>query len=254
MNERDFSAKTKVSFGVRVPNSGPLASPDSIVQVAREAESLGYDSIWVHDHLTWTEEIHSTHISSGSEDSNTGGSPDFYEAMTTLAYLAGLVRSVRLGVACLVVPCRNPLLTAKQIASLDVFCNGRLDIGLGIGSPSTLKSREYEVLGVNRKLRRKIADDYIRAMKTIWTSQPSSYEGNFVAFRDAEICPKPRQKPHPPLWIGRVDRSRNEKNRGSWRRLVAGLAFASRYREKIPGTQGDGLGARQRPRRDPPRY
>src|SRR5215467_14496513 len=64
-----------------------------------------------HDHLTWTGEIHSTHISSGSEDSNTCGSPDFYEAMTTLAYLAGLVRSVRLGVACLVVPCRNPLLT-----------------------------------------------------------------------------------------------------------------------------------------------
>jgi len=147
MDERNFSAKSRVSFGVRVPNSGPLASPDSIVQVGREAESLGYDSIWVHDHLTWTEEIHSTHISSGSEDSNTGGSPDFYEAMTTLAYLAGLVRSVRLGVACLVVPCRNPLLAAKQIASLDVFCNGRLDIGLGIGSPSTLKSREYEVLG-----------------------------------------------------------------------------------------------------------
>src|SRR5215475_938329 len=102
MDERNFSAKSRVSFGVRVPNSGPLASPDSIVQVGREAESLGYDSIWVHDHLTWTEEIHSTHISSGSEDSNTGGSPDFYEAMTTLAYLAGLVRSVRLGVACLV--------------------------------------------------------------------------------------------------------------------------------------------------------
>ena len=122
--------------------------------------------------------------------------------MTTLAYLAGLVRSVRLGIACMVVPCRNPLLAAKQIASLDVFCDGRLDIGLGIGSPSTLKSREYEVLGVNRKLRGKIADDHIRAMKTIWMSQPSTYEGKFVAFKDAEICPKPRQKPHPPLWIG----------------------------------------------------
>src|SRR5215510_8626833 len=105
MNERDFSAKANVSFCVRVPNSGPLASPDSIVQVAREAASLGYNSIWVHDRLTWAEAIHSTHISSGSEDSNTGGSPDFYEAMTTLAYLAGLVRSLRLGVACLVVPC-----------------------------------------------------------------------------------------------------------------------------------------------------
>jgi probable F420-dependent oxidoreductase len=122
--------------------------------------------------------------------------------MTTLAYLAGLVRSVRLGIACLVVPCRNPLLAAKQIACLDVFCKGRLDIGLGIGSPSTLKSREYEVLGVNRKLRGKIADDYIRAMKTIWTSQPSAHEGRFVTFKDAEICPKPYQKPHPPLWVG----------------------------------------------------
>jgi probable F420-dependent oxidoreductase len=194
---------TKVSFGIRVPNSGPLASPASIVEVAREAETLGYDSIWVHDHLTWTEEIHRTHISSGSDDSQTGNdSPDFYEPMTALAYLAGILGSVRLGVACLVVPCRNPLLAAKQIASLDVFCNGRLDIGLGIGSPSTLKSREYEVLGVNRKLRGKIADDYIRAMKTIWTSQPSTYEGKFVTFKDAEICPKPYQKPHPPLWIG----------------------------------------------------
>jgi probable F420-dependent oxidoreductase len=195
--------KTEISFGVRVPNSGPLASRESIVDVAREAESLGYDSIWVHDHLTWTAEIHRTHISSGSDDSHIGNDdPDFYEAMTTLAYLAGIVRSVRLGIACLVVPCRNPLLAAKQIASLDVFCDGRLDIGLGIGSPSTLKSREYEVLGVDRKRRGKIADDYIRAMKTIWTSQPSTYEGEFVAFKDAEICPKPRQKPHPPLWIG----------------------------------------------------
>jgi alkanesulfonate monooxygenase SsuD/methylene tetrahydromethanopterin reductase-like flavin-dependent oxidoreductase (luciferase family) len=51
MNERDFSGKAKVTFGIRVPNSGPLASPESIVRVAREAESLGYDSIWVHDHL-----------------------------------------------------------------------------------------------------------------------------------------------------------------------------------------------------------
>jgi probable F420-dependent oxidoreductase len=202
MKKRDASRTSRVTFGIRVPNSGPLASPDSILKVAREAEALGYDSIWVHDHLTWSEEIHRTHISSGSDDSRTGNSPDFYEAMTTLAYLAGLVSSVRLGIACLVVPCRNPLLAAKQIACLDVFCNGRLDIGLGIGSPSTLKSREYEVLGVNRKRRGKIADDYIRAMKTIWTTQPSTYEGEFVTFSDAEICPKPRQKPHPPLWIG----------------------------------------------------
>lgn len=202
MSGANFS-KSRVTFGVRAPNSGPLATPASLVEVAREAEALGYDSVWVHDHLTWSDEIHRTHISSGADHSAAGNpSPDFYEAMTSLAYLAGQVRAVRLGVACVVVPCRNPLLAAKQIATLDVLCQGRLDIGVGIGSPSTIKSREYEALGVNRKQRGRIADDHLRAMKTIWTTHPSSYEGPFVRFTDAAICPKPLQKPHPPLWVG----------------------------------------------------
>ncbi|HEX7229973.1 MAG TPA: TIGR03619 family F420-dependent LLM class oxidoreductase [Candidatus Binatia bacterium] len=202
MSARSNSDHT-VSFGIRAPNSGPLASSESMLAVAREAEALGYDSVWVHDHLTWTDEIHRTHISSGADHStNRNDAPDFYEAMTSLAYLAGLVHSVRLGIACVVVPCRNPLLAAKQLANLDVLSQGRLDIGVGIGSPSTIKSREYEVLRVDRKKRGKIADEHLRAMKAIWTTQPSSYEGDFVSFQDAEICPKPLQKPHPPLWVG----------------------------------------------------
>jgi probable F420-dependent oxidoreductase len=203
MSGKTNSEKHRVTFGVRVPNSGPLATAESMVQVAQEAESLGYDSIWVHDHLTWSDEIHRTHISSGADHGDAGNlSPDFYEALTSLAYLAGQVRLLRLGIACVVVPCRNPLLAAKQLATLDVLCQGRLDIGVGIGSPSTIKSREYEVLGVNRTQRGKIADDHLRAMKTIWTTHPSSYEGPFVKFNDAAICPKPVQKPHPPLWVG----------------------------------------------------
>src|SRR5574341_2464902 len=99
-----MSNLSKVTFGIRVPNSGPLASPESIVAVAQEAEALGFDSVWVHDHLTWSDEIHRTHISSGSDNSHTGNaSPDFFEAMTSLSYLAGLVRKVRLGIACVVV-------------------------------------------------------------------------------------------------------------------------------------------------------
>lgn len=193
----------KVTFGIRVPNSGPLASPASIVRVAKESESLGFHSVWVHDHVTWTAEIHRTHISSGSEEALTANEdPDFYEAVTTLSYLAAVVHSVRIGIACLVIPCRNPLYAAKQIASLDVLSGGRLELGVGIGSPATIKSREYEVLGANRSLRGKICDDYIKAMKAVWTSSPSSYEGRFITFRDAEIFPKPRQTPHPPIWVG----------------------------------------------------
>ena len=193
----------KVTFGIRVPNSGPLASPPSIVKVAREAESLGFDSVWVHDHLTWTEEIHRTHISSGSDEAlKTNDNPDFYEAVVTLSYLAGIVNSVRIGIACLMLPCRNPLYAAKQVATLDVLCGGKLDLGVGIGSPATIMSREYEVVGVDRKLRGKIADEYIEAMKAVWTSHPASYEGRFISFKDAEIFPKPLQKPYPPIWVG----------------------------------------------------
>ncbi len=196
-------ARKKVTFGIRVPNSGPLASAASIAETARAAESLGFDSIWVHDHLTWTAEIHKTHISSGSDEAlKTNENPDFYEAVTTLAYLGGLVHSARIGIACLILPCRNPIYAAKQMATLDVLSGGRLDLGVGIGSPATIESREFEVFGVDRRLRGKICNDYIRAMKAIWTSHPSSYEGRFVNFRDAEIFPKPLQKPHPPIWVG----------------------------------------------------
>ncbi|MBI2358982.1 MAG: TIGR03619 family F420-dependent LLM class oxidoreductase [Deltaproteobacteria bacterium] len=174
-----------------------------MIEAAKAAQSLGYDSIWVHDHLTWTFEIHRTHISSGSEEAlRATEEPDFYEALTSLSYLAGQVSRVRIGVACLVVPCRNPLYAAKQIATLDVLCGGRLDLGVGIGSPATIESREYEILGVNRAVRGKICDDYIAAMKSIWTTHPSSYHGSFVTFEDAQIFPKPLQKPHPPLWVG----------------------------------------------------
>lgn len=197
------SSAPRITFGIRVPNSGPLASQAAIVQVAKESEALGYDSVWVHDHLTWTGEIHRTHISSGSEEAlESNPDPDFYEAMITLAYLAAVVPSVRIGVACAVVPCKNPLQLAKQVATLDVLCGGRLDFGVGIGSPATIKSREYEVLGVDRRLRGKIADDYIQAMQAVWTSHPSFYDGRFVSFKDAEIFPKPQQKPYPPLWVG----------------------------------------------------
>ena len=125
--------KPKVSFAIRVPNSGPLASPSSMLAVAQEAEAFGYDSVWVHDHLTWSDEIHCTDIPSGSDDTHTGNAtPDFYEAMTSLAYLAGQIKKVRLGIACVVVPCRNPLLAAKQIATLDMLCDGRLDSDAGV--------------------------------------------------------------------------------------------------------------------------
>ena len=171
MSERDFPGKAKVTFGIRVPNSGPLASPESIVAKLRGKPNR---SATILSGFTTTsrgrKRFTVTHISSGSDDSKTGDSPDFYEAMTTLAYLAGLVRSVRLGIACLVVPCRNPLLAAKANRIPRCFLRrpaGRRPWHRLAVDPQVAGIRSS---GVNRKLRGKIADDHIRAMKTIWMS------------------------------------------------------------------------------------
>ena len=192
-----------IRFGIRVPNSGPLSSPDNIVKAAQAAEAMGFDSIWVHDHVLWSSEMHRHHISSGATEAiSDGQEADFYEALVTLAYLAAETKSVRLGVACLVMPLRNPIYAAKQTATLDHLCHGRLIVGVGLGSKATRQSSEFEAFGVPIELRGRRTDEYVEAMKSLWTESRASYEGSYVSFVDAEMFPKPVQKPHPPVWVG----------------------------------------------------
>ena len=194
---------TSVSFGVRVPNSGPLASVDHVSRAATEAESLGFDSIFVHDHVVWSSAMHRHHISSGAHEALLDDqTADFYESITTLAYLAAITHRVQIGVACLVMPTRNPIYAAKQLATLDHLSGGRLLAGVGLGSKATFESDEFEVFGVPFAKRAPMTDEYIEAMKAIWEQPLASYSGRYVSFKDAEIFPKPLQKPGPPLWVG----------------------------------------------------
>jgi len=193
----------KIQFGVRVPNSGPLSSIENIVKATKHAEELGFDSIWVHDHVVWSSEMHRHHISSGAAEAVTDTQEaNFYEATSVLSYLAAETRKITLGVACLVMPCRNPIYAAKQYATLDWLCKGRLIVGVGLGSKATRESDEFGVFGVPYDRRGDRADEYIQAMKAVWTQPIASYQGEFIRFKDAEIYPKPVQKPHPPVWVG----------------------------------------------------
>ncbi len=192
-----------VQFGVRVPNSGPLASKENILQTAQAAERMGFDSIWVHDHVVWSSEMHRHHISSGAAEAiSEGQDADFYEALTMLAYLSAHTRSVQLGVACLVMPCRNPVYAAKQTSTVDWLCDGRLIVGVGLGSKATRDSNEFEVFGIPTKARAGMTDEYIQAMTAVWEQPQASYQGKYISFKDAEVFPKPVQKPHPPIWVG----------------------------------------------------
>lgn len=192
-----------IRFGVRLPVSGPVAGVESIVSAARSAEELGYDAVWVHDHLAWSTEMHRHHISSGAAESiEESQNPDFYESLTTLSYLAGMTSKVRLGIACVVLPCRNPVYLAKQAANLDVLSQGRLILGVGLGSKASRMSKEFDLLNVPFKKRARITDEYIQALRSIWTQPHASFHGRFISFDGVEIFPKPLQKPHPPIWVG----------------------------------------------------
>ena len=190
-----------MKFGVRLPNSGPLAARENLVAVADEAEGLGYDSVWVHDHITWGTEQHRTHLSAGSAEAlSEAQKPNFYESITTLSYVAGRCPTVKLGVAVIILPLRNPVVLAKQLANLDLLSQGRLMVGVAPGAPN-ISRPEFEAVGVPYEERGKITDEYITAIKMIWSQDLPSFTGNYISFKDVQLFPKPVQK-YPPILIG----------------------------------------------------
>ncbi len=164
------------------------------MEVAEEAENLEFHSVWVHDHILWGTEQHRTHLSAGSAEAlEESQRPNFYESVTTLSYIAGRTKSVKLGVAVLVLPLRNPLVLGKQLANLDVLSEGRLIVGVAPGAPNITK-HEFEAVGVDYEQRGKITDEYISALKKIWNENLPTFSGAFLNFSDAQIFPKPLQK------------------------------------------------------------
>lgn len=196
----------QVEFGVRLPVAGPLAGPAAIREVATRAEALGYDALWVHDFIAWTSFQDRHHVSCGSleavERADGDAPPQFFESITNLAFLSGITDRIRLGVAVLCLPFRNPIVAAKQVGCIDVLSEGRLILGIGVGAAKTTHNVDFEILGVSRVDKYERTKDYLRAMRTIWTEERPSYEGPFVRFPETQINPKPVQRPHPPIWVG----------------------------------------------------
>jgi alkanesulfonate monooxygenase SsuD/methylene tetrahydromethanopterin reductase-like flavin-dependent oxidoreductase (luciferase family) len=195
-----------VQFGIRLPVAGPLASPQAITRVAREAERLGYDVVWVNDFIAWTTYQNSTHVSSGSleavERAGPDAEPTYFESLTTLSFVAGVTESVKLGIAVLCLPFRNPIIAAKQVANIDVLSGGRMILGIGVGAAKSTHNVDFEVLGVSRVDKYDKTKDYLRAMMEIWQSDKPVYDGPFISFPETEFAPKPTQKPYPPIWFG----------------------------------------------------
>ena len=180
-----------------------------MARVARSAEDLGFDAVWVHDFFVWTKVQEQFHVSCGSvEIVHEEDPPLFYESLTNLAWLAGVTNRVKLGVAVLCVPYREPIATAKQIANIDLLSDGRLILGVGPGGAKEGHNKEFEVLRIPRREKWDRMREHVRVMEAIWTQDKPSFEGRWTGFEPTDINPKPVQKPYPPLWgCGRMDRT-----------------------------------------------
>jgi probable F420-dependent oxidoreductase len=157
-----------------------------IVETARMAEDLGFDSVWIPDHIIVPTAVQERY------------GPVYYDALTVLAYLAGVTTRVQLGTTVLIVPYRHPIVTAKAVASIDQLCDGRLILGVGAGWAET----EFDILRLSFAERGRVTDEYLRIMQTLWSQESPHYSGAYYTFSGFLFAPRPLQTPAPPLWVG----------------------------------------------------
>jgi probable F420-dependent oxidoreductase len=175
-----------MKFGIWIPTCRHLATPEIICRTALRAEELGYDSVWVSDHV----------VVPDANVERFGAA--IFDPLITLAVAAGATKRVQLGTTVLIVPYRNPLVTAKMVSSLDALSGGRVVLGIGAG----WLEEESSMLGVPFAERGPMTDEYLAAMRELWTSPSPSFAGKYTQFSGLHFEPKPVQKPHPPIWVG----------------------------------------------------
>ena len=188
----------------------PYSKADPAI-VAKRAEDLGFESYWVGDHTIIPVTSSAQYPGAGE-----GRVPDFLwqlpDPLITLARAGATTSRIKLGTGVCLVPERNPILTAKQVATLDESSGGRVLLGIGGG----WNPEESAILGGDFEHRWSQVKDYITAMKVLWKDDISEYHGRYVSFPPVRCYPKPRSKPHPPILIGSVNNPRALRRVAEW--------------------------------------
>jgi len=189
-----------MEFGVSLPSRGPLARPDVVLKIAAKAEALRYASVFVSDHIVLpVSSARSVYPYSPTRQLPGGANQDYLEPLALLAHLAHATTKVRLGTSVLVVPYRNPVTTAKTLATIDVLSGGRVILGAGVG---WLREEFEAVAAPPFEERGHVTDEYLSLMRAMWTKDPVTFEGRFYTVRDVHALPKPVQRGGIPIWIG----------------------------------------------------
>ncbi len=175
-----------MKVGVNLINFGPGVTPGSLKSWAQLSESLGYHLLMTSDHIAITPDVQSRYPA------------PFFEPVSLLGWLASVTDTMEIGTTVLIVPYRNPLEIARAFANVDQLSGGRFILGVGIG----WAQEEFQGLRVPFRSRGAITNEYLEAIKLLWTQDVASYEGKFASFKNVHTAPRPVQTPHPPIWVG----------------------------------------------------
>ncbi|MCB1749568.1 MAG: LLM class F420-dependent oxidoreductase [Gammaproteobacteria bacterium] len=187
-----------MKVGIMPLFGGDTAQPEYVARIARGLEERGFHSVWAVDHILLPTQFDSKYPYSADGSFPVDPAVQGLEPFNLLSFIAAHTSRIRLGTGVVVVPQRNPSLTAKQVADLDVLSGGRFDFGVGVG----WLAEEFAALGEPWDKRGSRTDDYLRLMQALWTEHESSYAGRFRSLPPCTQYPKPVQQPHPPLYFG----------------------------------------------------
>lgn len=188
-----------VRFGFSLQGRGVLAGREAITALAKRAEALGYDSIWVTDRMLIPVQSRSAYPYSPTGAFPLGPDEPWLEPLTAVTYLATITERIDIGTSVLVIPYRNPIFTAKALATADYLSGGRVILGAGVG----WWREEFAALGVPFEDRAARTVEYLRLMKEIWTKPRVAFQGRFVRVAEAGgVRPHPARRGGIPIWIG----------------------------------------------------
>jgi probable F420-dependent oxidoreductase len=190
--------KPSMKIGIVPINVGGPQAAERMVDVAQHAEAAGIESVWTFEHVIVPLDYESKYPYDRSGKMPIKPEAWFIDPFIALSHVAAATKRIRLGTGVNIFPQANPLLFAKQAASIDVLSGGRLTLGLGIG----WLAEEYQAMGTPFERRGARFDDYLRAVKKVWTGDVVEHEGEFLSWHGFKSHPTPAQKPHPPILIG----------------------------------------------------
>ena len=178
---------------------GLMADPEVMSLAAETAEQAGFHSIWAPEHIVLLDQYASKYpYSPDGKFPSPTMQVEILDPFAALTFIAAQTKTIRVGTGICLVPERNPLTTAKEVATLDKLSGGRFDFGVGVG----WLEEEFTALGVPWARRAARTREYLQVMKKLWTEEETSFEGEFCSFPSVRSYPKPVQKPHPPIIFG----------------------------------------------------